>query len=68
MQIESCGDINLLQKLCMDNIDNLLVNCVPLPVSKCGLDVTVTIVQSTCLQMVVLNTLTELHQFMGWQV
>ncbi len=53
---------NLLQKLCMDNID-LLVDCgFNKPVSKCGLDDRVTIVQSACLQMVILNTLAELHQ------
>lgn len=48
----------------MDNID-LLVECgFTKPVTKLELEDKVTIVQSICLQMVVLNTLAELHQFM----
>ncbi len=64
MQIESCGDANLLQKWFMDNIDLLVDGGFNKPVSKCGLDDRVTIVQSACLQMVILNTLAELHQYM----
>lgn len=64
MQIESSGDEIVLQQLCMENVD-LLIDCgFNKPIFKCGLEDKVTIVQSVCLQMVVLNTLAELHQFM----
>ncbi len=63
LQIESCGDVSLLQQLCMENVD-ILIDCgFNKPISKCGLEDKVTIVQSVCLQMVVLNTLAELDQF-----
>ena len=64
MQIQNCDDVKLLQKLCMDNID-LLVECgFNKSLSKLNLEDKITIVQSICLQMVVLNTLAEIQQFM----
>ena len=48
----------------MDNIDLLMKCGFSKPVTKLELEDKVTVVQSICLQMVVLDTLAELDQFM----